>query len=106
MKIGNNIESKPAEMIPRPGPDTRDVSSGSKEVSSASPVDKVALSDTSRKIASTDSVDQPVRAERVAEVKTAIIEGKFRISPEVIADRMISAAAELIENMASGGEPK
>jgi flagellar biosynthesis anti-sigma factor FlgM len=106
MKIGNNIESKPAEIAPRPSTGAREVSSGSKEVSSAAPVDKVALSDTSRKIASTDSVELPVRADKVEEVRTAIQEGKFRISSEVIADKMIAAAAELIEQMATGGQNK
>lgn len=99
MKIGNNIESKPTEVIPRPAAGANEVSSGSKEVSSATPVDKVALSDTSRRIASTDSADMPVRADKVEEVRTAIQEGKFRISSEAIAAKMIEAASELIEDM-------
>jgi len=104
MKIGNNLESKSAELIPRTTTNVASGSNGSKEVASASPVDKVELSEASRKIASTDSVDMPVRADKVAEVRTAIQEGRFRISSEAIADKMISAAAELIETMATGAK--
>ncbi|MDR0673131.1 MAG: flagellar biosynthesis anti-sigma factor FlgM [Zoogloeaceae bacterium] len=41
--------------------------------------------------------EAPVDNSRVQEIKQAIAEGRFRINPEVIADRLISTAQELID---------
>ena len=41
--------------------------------------------------------EAPVDNSRVQEIKQAIAEGRFRINPEVIADRLISTARELID---------
>ena len=43
-----------------------------------------------------------MRPGKVEEVKAAIQEGRFHVSAEAVADKMISAAAELIETMATG----
>jgi negative regulator of flagellin synthesis FlgM len=55
--------------------------------------EQVQLSDT----AQIKSSDAPVNHNRVQEIKQAIAEGRFRINPEAIADRLISTAQELIE---------
>jgi negative regulator of flagellin synthesis FlgM len=40
--------------------------------------------------------EPPVNQGRVEEIKQAIAEGRFRINPEAIAERLISTAQELI----------
>lgn len=54
--------------------------------------DQVQLSDAAQIKAS----DTPVDSNRVQEIKQAIAEGRFRINPEAIADRLINTAQELI----------
>ncbi|MDR1889895.1 MAG: flagellar biosynthesis anti-sigma factor FlgM [Zoogloeaceae bacterium] len=55
--------------------------------------EQVQLSDAAQFMAS----DAPVDSNRVQEIKQAIAEGRFRINPEAIADRLINTAQELIE---------
>ncbi|MCL2523687.1 MAG: flagellar biosynthesis anti-sigma factor FlgM [Betaproteobacteria bacterium] len=38
----------------------------------------------------------PVNAARIAEIKQAISEGRFKINPEAIADRLIESARDLV----------
>ena len=102
MKVGNNLESKQPEPVPRTTSGTRAPAAGSPEITGTVPVDKVELSATSRSIAAADGADQPVRSGKVEELRTAIQEGRFHVSAEAVADKMISAAAELIETMATG----
>jgi negative regulator of flagellin synthesis FlgM len=54
--------------------------------------EQVQLSDAAHVKAS----DTPVDNSRVAEIKQAIAEGRFRVNPEAIADRLIATAQELI----------
>jgi negative regulator of flagellin synthesis FlgM len=54
--------------------------------------EQVQLSDAAQIKAS----DTPVDSSRVQEIKQAIAEGRFRVNPEAIADRLISTAQELI----------
>ena len=42
----------------------------------------------------------PVNAARVQEIKQAISEGRFKINPEAIADRLIESARELVNSNA------
>lgn len=42
----------------------------------------------------------PVNAAKVAEIKQAISEGRFKINSDVVADRLISSVRELIANKA------
>jgi negative regulator of flagellin synthesis FlgM len=39
----------------------------------------------------------PVNTERVEAIKQAIREGKYKVNPEAIADRLIATARELVE---------
>jgi negative regulator of flagellin synthesis FlgM len=55
--------------------------------------EQVRLSNIARSSAS----ETPVDDGRVQEIKQAIAEGRFRINPEAIADRLISTAQELID---------
>ena len=102
MKVGNSTESKQPEPLPRASNGTRAPAASSQEVGGAAAVDKVELSATSRNIAASDGAEQPVRASNVEEVRNAIKEGRFHVSAEAVADKMISAAAELVETMTSG----
>ncbi|GHT96260.1 hypothetical protein FACS1894185_2230 [Betaproteobacteria bacterium] len=54
--------------------------------------EQVQLSDAAQIKAS----ETPVNSSRVQEIKQAIAEGRFRVNPEAIADRLISTAQELI----------
>lgn len=40
----------------------------------------------------------PVNTARVQEIKQAIAEGRFKINPEAIADRLIESARELVSS--------
>ncbi len=42
------------------------------------------------------ATEAPVNQSRVQEIKQAIAEGRFKVNPEAIADRLISTAQELI----------
>jgi negative regulator of flagellin synthesis FlgM len=42
--------------------------------------------------------EQPFDAARVAEIKSAIAQGRFSINPEAIADRLINSAREMIDS--------
>lgn len=55
--------------------------------------DQVQLSDAAQVRAS----EPPIDSARVQEIKAAIAEGRFRINPEAIAERLISTAQELID---------
>lgn len=46
--------------------------------------------------------EPPVDTGRVAEIKQAIMEGRFRINPEAIADRLIDTARELVNAQRRG----
>ncbi|HEX6733242.1 MAG TPA: flagellar biosynthesis anti-sigma factor FlgM [Azonexus sp.] len=40
----------------------------------------------------------PVNTARIQEIKQAIAEGRFKINPEAIADRLIESARDLLNN--------
>ena len=40
----------------------------------------------------------PVNSARIQEIKTAISEGRFKINPEAIADRLIESARDLLNS--------
>jgi negative regulator of flagellin synthesis FlgM len=63
-----------------------------KSVNAEKTGDHVKLSD----VAQLNAAEAPVDNNRVQEIKQAIAEGRFRINPEAIADRLISTAQELI----------
>lgn len=67
--------------------------------------DRVELSPASRTLASGAAAAGPdlIRQEKVEELRRAIQEGRFEVSAQAVADRMISEAAELIETIAGGG---
>jgi negative regulator of flagellin synthesis FlgM len=56
----------------------------------------VSLSSLSGSLRSGEAM--PVNTARVQEIKQAIAEGRFKINPEAIADRLIESARELVNS--------
>lgn len=106
MKIGNNIESLSSDLQARAANGSRSPLSSGKNVEGVDGTDRIELSSTSRNL-STGVSGRPesdsVRTEKVAEVRQAIQEGKFHVSAQAVADKMITEAAELIEAITTGG---
>lgn len=44
----------------------------------------------------------PMNTERIREIKQAIAEGRFKINPEAIADRLIESARDLVNSRGNG----
>lgn len=70
-------------------------SASAKKTASAS--DEVQLSSLASQLLTTES-ESPFDADRVAEIKLAIAEGKFSINAGAIADRLIASARELVDS--------
>lgn len=107
MKIDKSVEIQPAQDAvlrsghsagpKRPGvrPDAQPRAVGG--------ADSVNLSAASRRLgAAGDNAE--VRPERVAEIQKAIRSNCFHVRAEVVADRMIAQAAELLETLATTGQ--
>ncbi len=73
----------------------RSAARGRAAAPAAGETDSVSLSAASR----APKADADVRADKVAEVREAIREGRFHVSAEVVADKMIAQAAELLETL-------
>lgn len=58
---------------------------------------EVRLSSTAAQLAGADS-SPPVDAGRIAEIKQAIAEGRFKINADAIADSLIATARELVDS--------
>jgi len=58
--------------------------------------DEVSLSKLAGTLQSGDH--PPVNMARIQEIKQAISEGRFKINPDAIADRLIDSARELLNN--------
>jgi flagellar biosynthesis anti-sigma factor FlgM len=102
MKIGSNLDSKQLDTLNRAANGSRTPTAPTGNVGGVQPIDKVQLSATSQSLAATEQATAAMRAEKVAEVRAAIEQGRFHVSAQVVADRMITAASELVETMATG----
>ena len=79
--------------------DTRTRSTTGAKRGSTPPADtEVNLSPLSSKLQAiqANASDAPVDAQRVAEIKQAIAEGRFKINPERIADGLLSSVRDLL----------
>jgi negative regulator of flagellin synthesis FlgM len=79
-------------------------SADDKSASSSSSSSTVSLSDASAKIQALESSAQQSSgfdAARVAAIKQAIREGKFQISPQMIAEKLLISARSLIQQQVS-----
>ncbi len=104
MKIGNNVESVQSDLLARAVNGSRNPSPTDKAVEAVESTDRIELSETTRSLSSPPggTAQEGVRLEKVAEVRQAIQEGRFHVSAEAVADRMINEAAELIETITTG----
>jgi negative regulator of flagellin synthesis FlgM len=104
MKVGQTNDSLQADLISRTGARAPGGSTPAGGVAgSPDQTDKVELSQTSRQLtaAGTD-----LSSSKIAQVRQAIDKGEFRVDPQVVADRMINEAAELIERIAGAGSKR
>lgn len=62
----------------------------------ASPQEAVSLSQLAGSLQAGEKL--PVNSARIQEIKQAISEGRFKINPEAIADRLIESARDLVNS--------
>ncbi len=69
-----------------------------KATTATAAVGSVSISETSRSLqtAGTSKVEAPFDAKRVEAIKAAISSGQFKVNPEVIADRIVDSASQLL----------
>ncbi|MBA3034065.1 MAG: flagellar biosynthesis anti-sigma factor FlgM [Gammaproteobacteria bacterium] len=58
--------------------------------------ERVDISSLSARMQEVGAGEAPVNAQRVAEIKAAISEGRFQINPERIADGLLSSVREML----------
>lgn len=88
MKIDSTYKPTVSGLSPKAAP--------SQPSSPAVAQDAVSLSKLAGALQSGDQ--QPVNSARISEIKQAIAEGRFKINPEAIADRLIESARELVNS--------
>ncbi len=60
--------------------------------------ERVDISSLSARLQEVGAGEAPINAERVAEIKAAIAEGRFQINPERIADGLLSSVRDMLEH--------
>jgi len=104
MKVTNNIESLQPDLPSRVVNGQRAPAPSGK---AAEGTDQVQLSETSRTLKagmSAENDGETIRTDKVEEIREAIKKGEFHVSAEVVADKMIAEAAELVEVMTAMGQ--
>lgn len=111
MKIGKNQDPGQADALARAALSPRSGAAASQDTAATSPTRKVdgqsrdtvqlsaqslALSSAATAAAETGSV---ASQQKIAEVRQAIAEGRFNVNAQVVAERMISQAAELLQSL-------
>ncbi len=105
MKIDKPVEIQPAQdatlRAGHPAGAARPAGhAGTKARAAGSAADSVSLSAASRGLVADLATDGgEVRHDKVAEVREAIREGRFDVRAQVVADKMITQAAELLETL-------
>lgn len=64
--------------------------------SGSASTERVDISSLSARLQEVSSGEAPVNAERVAEIKQAIAEGRFQINPERIADGLLASVRDML----------
>ncbi len=98
MKIDNNI--KPVTRDTVSGSGTRP-GKGAPSTPNPGKGDQVQLSPLSSQLQAIESsmANSPVvNSERVAEIRQAISEGRFKVNPDVVADSLLQTARELLRS--------
>ena len=85
---------------------TRRIESGTgsdEKVDGVAATDSVKLSDAGRALTAGQSAEE-FRADKVAALKAAVEAGTYEVKARVVADRMITEAAELLESMTASAD--
>ena len=69
---------------------------GTAPQSGAGSTERVDISSLSARLLETGAADAPVNAQRGAEIKQAIAEGRFQINPERIADGLLASVRDML----------
>lgn len=88
MKIDNSFKPTATSVASKPA--------AAQTVSSGSAQEAVSLSQVAGSLQAGER--PPVNTARIQEIKAAIAEGRFKINPEAIADRLIESARDLLNN--------
>lgn len=92
MKISNNIPSVTGTSA---NPRTRSPSDLPPQAGSTAS-ERVDISSLSARLQEVGGGEAPINAERVAEIKQAIAEGRFQINPERIADGLLASVRDML----------
>jgi negative regulator of flagellin synthesis FlgM len=90
MKIDSSYKTTTASVVPK----ATTAKAGPAPEASAS--ESVSLSQLAGTLGGNES--PPVNTARIQEIKQAISEGRFKINPEAIADRLIESARDLVSS--------
>lgn len=88
MKIDNSFKPTATGLASKPAP--------AQGASSSPAQDAVSLSQVAGSLQASER--PPVNTARIQEIKAAISEGRFKINPEAIADRLIESARDLLNS--------
>ena len=106
MKIGTAANNPITEALARSAVanGAERVSGGSEnptvqKVEAVETTDSLRLSQATRKLAAEGRGGSPVREDKVAEIRQAIDEGRFRVNAEAVADRMLSEAGDMVRTL-------
>lgn len=86
MKIDNSFKPTATSVPSKPAP--------AQVASSSAAQDAVSLSQVAGSLQASER--PPVNTARIQEIKAAISEGRFKINPEAIADRLIESTRDLL----------
>ena len=99
MKIDNSIKTVTSDQVGASGARAGKGATGSSSASGSGQGDSVQLSPLSSQLQAIEGsmADTPaVDSARVAEIKQAIAEGRFKVNPDVVADHLLQTARELL----------
>jgi len=94
MKIGNPADTPSVAPASSPRTEAGDAARTAPVAATAEPSAQVALSNTAASLM--EGVGGEFDAEKVARISQAIADGKFTVNAEVIADKLIANAQELL----------
>ena len=92
MKITSSLPS----IGSAPGTNVSRTGAASQKPAGAPAADRVDISTASARLHEASAGSAPVDAQRVAEIKQAISEGRFKINPERIADGLLASVSEML----------
>lgn len=96
MKIDNSAKTIGPGSNPA-GPRVGGVRSPAADVKARSPATGQATTVVSMALHSVSDTEPPFNAQKVAEIRQAISEGRFQINPERIADGLLSSVREMLD---------